>query len=258
MPPCILAIMSLEIYWLGLAYTDEYPLGSNKSYLANEMTHALKILNDKYPGVYSSLSVPDPCDEEQPKKKRKPECWSFLANTITEAALCKNTNYTDVMIVNPDGDSALKLLSYYEQNSVAGAQGVSCFCSGFDGIEPGSNRTTGVESSRNMRHRPSLVSMYVVSTGKKLSIPLVKMVEEGANDGVYGRVWYTHTPTVRELPDVSMEKQVTLPNFTHIALGCHQIFQRRTIEFRYSLFRSDFDSRRRGKFISIVKYATGT
>jgi hypothetical protein len=215
--------------------------------LANEITHALKTLDDKYPGVYSSSQVLVDDVEEQGKKRKKIECWNFLANTITEAALSKNTNHTDVMIVNPDGDSALKLLSYYEQNSVAGAQGVSCFCTGFDGIEPGSNRSTGVESLKNQRHRPSLLNMYVVSTGKKLSVPLIKMVEEGANDGVYGRVWYTHTPTVRELPDALMERQVTLPNFTHIALACHQIFQSRTIEFRYSLFRTDFDSRPRSK-----------
>jgi hypothetical protein len=226
-------------------------LGSNKSYIASEITHALKMLDNRYPGVYSSCSThhEDDNNDQTPKKKQKADCWSFLANTITEAALSKNTNHTDVIIVNPDGDSALKLLSYYEQNSVSGAQGVSCFCAGYDGIEPGTNRSTGVESSKNKRNRPSLVSMYVVSTGSKLSIPLVKMVEEGANDGVFGRVWFTHTPTVRELPDVLLERQVTLPNFTHVAFGCHGLFQSRTLEFRYSLFRSDFESRPRSKSI---------
>ena len=223
--------------------------GSNKSHLANEIMYALKTLDDQYPNVYSNRPVSNDMEniEEQPKKKQKIECWKFAASTITEAALAKNTNYTDVMIINPDGDNALKLLSYYEQNSMNGAQGVSSFCTGYDGIEPGSSRVTGVELVRNDRQRPSKISMYVVSTGKKLSIPLTKMVEEGANDGLYGRVWYTHSNVVRELPDILKQKQISLPNFTHIALFCHNFFQNRTIEFRYGLFRSDITEQCRSK-----------
>ena len=65
--------------------------------------------------------------------------------------------------------------------------------------------------------------MCVVSTDSKWSIPLVKMVEEGANDSVFGRVWFTYAPTIREFPDVSLQRQVTLPNFTHIACGCQEL-----------------------------------
>ncbi|CAF4411181.1 unnamed protein product [Rotaria socialis] len=195
--------------------------------------HSSKTLDDKYSSVYFNRRFVNDSDdaEEQPKKKQKTGQWSFSVSTITEAALSKNSNYTDVMIVNSDGDNALKLLSYYEQISSNSTQGVSCFCNAFDGIE----------SSRNDRHRSSKLSMYVVSTGKKLSIPNMKIVEEGANDGVYWRVWYTHTGTVRELPDVLLQKQVSLPNFTHIALCCQYVFQNRIIEFRYGLFRSGFN-----------------
>lgn len=224
-------------------------IGSNKSQLANDIMFSLKKLDDQFPNIYSNHSVDSDIEnsEEQPKKKQKIEAWKFVASTITEAALSKTTNYSDVMIINPDGDNALKLLSYYEQNSMGGAQGVSSFCTGYDGIEPGSSRVTGVELLRNDRQRPSKVSMYVVSTGKKLSIPLTKMIEEGANDGVYGRVWYTHSNIVRELPDVLKQKQTSLPNFTHIAFCCHNFFQKRTIEFRYGLFRSDIAGQSQGK-----------
>ncbi|CAF3306212.1 unnamed protein product [Rotaria socialis] len=250
-------LLTGSVVWLNVFSHVLGNTGSNKSYFANEIMHSLKTLNDKYPSIYSNRRFVNDSDdaEEQPKKKQKTEQWSFSASTITEAALSKNSNYTDVMIVNPDGDNALKLLSYYEQNSSNSAQGVSCFCNGFDGIEPGSSRVTGVESSRNDRHRSSKLSMYVVSTGKKLSIPNMKMVEEGANDGVYGRVWYTHTGTVRELPDVLLQKQVSLPNFTHIALCCHNFFQNRIIEFRYGLFRSDFNYQQRNNISDRMQHA---
>lgn len=223
--------------------------GSNKSQLANDILFSLNTLDYQFPDIYSNHAVSNVIEdiEEQPKKKQKTEAWKFVVSTITEAALSKTTNYSDVMIINPDGDNALKHLSYYEQNSMGGAQGVSSFCIGYDGIEPGSSRVTGVELSRNDRQRPSKVSMYVVSTGKKLSIPLTKMIEEGANDGVYGRVWYTHSNIVRELPDVLKKKQTSLPNFTHIAFCCHNFFQKRTIEFRYGLFRSDIVDQSQGK-----------
>ncbi len=226
-----------------------YHLGSNKSYLANEIIYALKILDDTYPGIYSNRQTSNDTEtnEEPPKKKQKIDSWSFLVSSITEAALSKYTNYTDVMLINPDGDNALKLLSYYEPNTVNGAPGVSWFCNAYDGIEPGTNRVTGVESSSNERDRPSKMSIYVASTGKKLSIPIMKMVEETSNDGVHGRVWYTYNNTVRRLPDILIQKQVSLPNFSHIALGCHSFFQNRIIEFRYGLYRSDFDSRPRGE-----------
>ena len=76
-------------------------LGSNKSYLANEMIYALKTLDDKYPNVYSNRRVINDVDHdgEQLKKKQKTEPWNFLASSVTEAALSKNTNYTDMMIV---------------------------------------------------------------------------------------------------------------------------------------------------------------
>ncbi|CAF1166471.1 unnamed protein product [Rotaria sordida] len=240
-------LLTGSIVWLNIFSHVLGTTGSNKSYFANEITYALKTLDDKYPNIYSNRRAINDNDdtEEQPKKKQKIEQWNFLASSITEAALSKHTNYTDVMIVNPDGDSALKLLSYYEQNNTGGAQAVSCFCNAFDGIEPGSSRVTGVELSTNDRHRPSKLSMYIVSTGRKLSIPIMKMVEEGANDGIFGRVWYTHSSTVRELPDILLKKQVSLPNFTHIALCCHNFFQNRIIEFRYGWFRSDFDYQQR-------------
>ena len=101
------------------------------------------------------------------------------------------------------------------------AQGVSCFCNAFCDIEPGSNRVTGVELSKNERNRPSKLTTYISITGTKLSIPLMKMVEEGANDSIYGRVWYTHTNIVHQLPDTMLEKQISLPNWTHIALSAH-------------------------------------
>ncbi|CAF0965503.1 unnamed protein product [Adineta ricciae] len=234
--------------WLNIFSHVLGATGSNKSYLANEIIHSLKILDKMYPGVYSNRQALHDVDgdEEPPRKKPKTDPWSFVASSVTEAALSKTTNYTDLMVINPDGDNALKLLSYYDQNTIGGAQGVSCFCNAYDGIEPGSNRVTGVELSSNERDRPSKMSMYVVSTGKKLSIPLIKLTEEGANDGIYGRVWYTHSNTVRQLPNILIQKQISLPNFTHVALGCHSFFQDRIIEFRYGLYRSDFDSRPRG------------
>jgi len=72
------------------------------------------------------------------------------------------------MIFNPGDDSALKLFSYYEQNSMDNAQGVSCFCNAFDGIEPGSNRVTDVESSKNDRNRLSKLTIYITSTKKTM------------------------------------------------------------------------------------------
>ena len=115
-----------------------------------------------------------------------------------------------MMIINPDGDNVLKLLSYYEQYSMGGAQAVSYFCTEYDGSEPDSTRVIGVELLRNDWQPPSNVSMYVVSTRKKLLIPLTKMIEERANDGVYVRVWYTHSNIVCELWDVLRQKQTSL------------------------------------------------
>ncbi|CAF2843321.1 unnamed protein product [Rotaria sp. Silwood2] len=243
--------------WLNIFSHVLGPTASNKSYLANELIYALKTLDNKYPTVYSNRRMMDDIDhnEEQPNKKQKIESWSFLASSMTEAALSKTTNFTDAMVVNPDGDSALKNFSYYEPNTNGSAQGVSCFCNSFDGIEPGSGRVTGVELSMNDRVRPSKLTMYIASTGRKLAIPLMKMANEGGNDGIYGRVWYTYTNTVYELPDVLIEKQVSLPNLTHIAIACHQLFQSRTIEFRYGLFRSDLDDRARSEVSVHMKNA---
>lgn len=112
----------------------------------------------------------------------------FLVSTITEAAFSRSSNFREVMIVNADEDSALRNLSYYEQNNNGGTQCVSCFCNPSDGIEPGSNRVTDVEISKNDCNRPSKLSIYVGSTGKKLGIPLMKRNEEGTNDGICERV----------------------------------------------------------------------
>ncbi|CAF0740279.1 unnamed protein product [Rotaria sordida] len=72
----------------------------------------------------------------------------------------------------------------------------------------------------------------------------MKMIEEEPNYGIYGQVWYINTGIGRELPNVLLQKQVSLPNFTHIVLCCHNFLQNQMIEFRYGLFLSGFDYRR--------------
>lgn len=110
----------VPLWWSKLFYLISY-LGRNKSDLASKVTPALKILDYKYPGVYSRRPTQpeDDQNDETPKKEKKAERRNFLANTITEAVLSKHTNHTDVLIVNPDDDSALKLLSYYTNRTVA-------------------------------------------------------------------------------------------------------------------------------------------
>lgn len=162
-------------------------LGTNKSFVPEEMMYALHELDRSYPGYYSSNEPSDADQEEMPPKKTttsKRVPWAMLVSTITEAALSQYMSYSDLTIINQDGDQALKHLNYYDQ----GNTGTAVFCWAVDGCQPGQSRTTGVERITNRLAEPSKLSIFVASTGSKFAPSFQKFHEEKVNDGVFSRV----------------------------------------------------------------------
>lgn len=162
-------------------------LGTNKSFIPEELIFSHHQLNEAYPGIYSSSDTHESeCTETSIKKlatsKRTP--WAMLLSTVTEASLSQYMAHTDVTLLNQDGDQALKQLNYYDQ----GSTGTAVFCWAVDGCQPGQSRTTGVERITHRLREPTKLSLFVASTGSKFAPVLMKMNEEKVNDGVFGRV----------------------------------------------------------------------
>ena len=144
-------------------------------------------LNRIHPGLYSSIETHESDSNETSIKKMtgfKRTQWAMLVSTVTEASLSQYMAYSDITLVNQDGDQALKQLNYYDQ----GNTGTAVFCWAVDGCQPGQSRTTGVERITHRLSEPTKLSLFVASTGSKFAPALLKMNEEKVNDGVFGRV----------------------------------------------------------------------
>lgn len=202
-----------------------------------------------YPGRYSStfnsqsntnVDTIDNSTVSKNKSKPNPNEYSLLVSNITEVGLVNNLAKVNTLLLHADGDVALNKLGYYDQGKNESSAGVSLFCDASDGLRYGFIRGTGV--SQVKIERPiALFNMFIASTGTKLATMLQRFHEKYEQDGVFGRVYFTWSPTITELSRTKLTRYTNIASFTHFACSAAKLFENR-FEFRYDAHMSDIES----------------
>lgn len=202
-----------------------------------------------FPGRYSSIfnnenkaniDINDSSAVSKTKSKLDPDEYSLMVSNVTEVGLITNLAKVNTLLIHSDGDVALNKLGYYEQGKNESAAGVSLFCDASDGLRYGFIRGTGV--SQVKIERPlALFNMFIASTGTKLACMLQRFYEKHEQDGVFGRVFFTWSPTITELPTMKLTRYTNIASFTHFACTVAQLFENQ-FEFRYDAHKCDIES----------------
>lgn len=177
-------------------------------------------------------------NENKNKTKSNNDDYSLVVANITEVGLIINLSKINTLLLHPDGDVALNKLGYYEQGKNETSAGVSLFCDASDGIRGGFIRGTGVSNVKINRPVAHL-SMFIASTGTKIAFMLQRFHETFVQDGVYGRVFFTWSQSISDLPKIKSKSFTNIASFSHFAYAAASLFTNK-YQFRYSAHETDF------------------